>query len=218
MHSPPPIPRPQLPTSSPLPPPQTPAASAASARRDGVGRRCRRCSRRAVARALRRLGAAARRRALAERVLEVDLALGGLIHHGGRAGRPAGRAHLAVLLVELEGLQQAQRLVDAAADGQVVDRHLPQDARRVDDEQAAQRDAGVLAVLEEHSVVARDLLGDVGDEGDVHVAQAALRARLLAPREVAVLRVNGARHHLGAERAELGHAVRESDDLRRAHV
>ena len=62
-------------------------------------------------------------------------------------GLPAGGAHLAVLVGELEGLDEPQRLVDAAADGEVVDGDLSQDAGGRDDEEAAEGDAGVVSLV-----------------------------------------------------------------------
>lgn len=48
----------------------------------------------------------------------------------------------------LEGLDEAQRLVDGAAHGQVVHRDLLKNAVGVDEEEPAQRDADL---LEEHA-------------------------------------------------------------------
>ncbi len=45
-------------------------------------------------------------------------------------------AHLAVLSSELDSLQKAQSLIDAASNGQVVNGGLLKHALRVDDEQA----------------------------------------------------------------------------------
>lgn len=50
---------------------------------------------------------------------------------------PVCGADLTVRVGVLEGLDQAERLVDAAAHRQVVDGDLPEDALRVDDEKAA---------------------------------------------------------------------------------
>lgn len=104
-------------------------------------------------------------------------------------------------------------LINRAADGKVVDRHLPQDAFRVDDKQAAQRDTSVVAILQQHTVVAGDLLGDVRDQGDVHRPEATVAAVLLSPRQVAELGINGARNHLRVKGTELSGPVRERNDL-----
>lgn len=51
--------------------------------------------------------------------------------HGLLAGLPSGRADLSVLVRELEGLDQPQRLVDVATDGEVVDGDLKLDGKRL---------------------------------------------------------------------------------------
>ena len=52
-----------------------------------------------------------------------------------------------MLVGELEGFHEPERLVDAAADGQVVDGDLSQGALRGDDEEAAEGDAGVVSLV-----------------------------------------------------------------------
>merc|ERR1719146_44942 len=105
----------------------------------------------------------------------------------------------------------------AAADGQVVHGHLPQDPGGRDDEEAPQRDARVGTVLEEDAVVTRHLLGDVRQQGVLAAPEPPLAAGLLGPRQVAELAVDGAPDELGARRAELLDAVGERRDLRGAH-
>ena len=112
-------------------------------------------------------------------------------------------------------LDQAQGLVDAAADGEVVHGDLLQVALGVDDVERTQRDA---FVLDEAAVLGGDELGQVRHDRDLHVAQAALVARQAGPRQVALGRVHRRRNHLRVERLELGRAVAERDDLGRAHV
>ena len=77
-------------------------------------------------------------------------------------GRPVGRAHLAVLVGELHGLDDAQRLVHRPPDRQIVDGDVPDHALRVDHEESAERDA----VRQQHAVVACDLLLHVGQQRD----------------------------------------------------
>lgn len=67
----------------------------------------------------------------------------------------------AKLLIELQRLDQTQRFVDRPSDRQIVDRLLPDYAVRVDDEGAAQSDS---LVLDQHSVVGRNGLGQVGQQ------------------------------------------------------
>ena len=111
---------------------------------------------------------------------------------GGLAGLPVGGAHLAVFLDKLERLHQAQRLVHGAAHGQVVHGDLAQVALGVDDEQAAVRDALVAAILHLDAVCAGDVVGLVGQQGQVHGAKAALLAGALGPGQMGEVRVNAA--------------------------
>ena len=53
---------------------------------------------------------------------------------------PIGRAHLAVLVDKLEGLNQADDFVDIAADGKVIDSAVTNDTSRGNDEQCPERD------------------------------------------------------------------------------
>ena len=108
---------------------------------------------------------------------ELLVALGGSLD-GLVSGVPVGGADLAVLVGELEGVDQAEGLVDAAADGEVVDGDLADDAVGVDDEEAAESDA---LLLNEHTVVLGELVVLVGEEGDVDLAEAAVPSRCVGP-------------------------------------
>ena len=136
----------------------------------------------------------------------------GRLHRLG-AGLPVGGTDLAMLVGELESLDQTERLVDVAADRQVVDRDLPQDALGVDDEQAPKRHP---LVLLEHAVGLADGVRRVGQKRDIDVAQAALGSRGLHPGPVAVERVRGAADDGALDLGELLDAVAEGNDLRRA--
>lgn len=114
----------------------------------------------------------------------------------------------------LEGLDEADGLVDGAADREVVDGDLAEGALRVDQEEAPEGDAGL---LEEDAVVARDLHVLVGDELELEVrAEAALVAVGVGPREVRVLRVGRDGEDLGAELFKVGKTLVEGEDLGRA--
>lgn len=121
-----------------------------------------------------------------------------------------------MLVHELESLHQAQRLVHAAPNGQVVHSNLAQHALVADNEQAAQRHARVGPVLDQHAVVARDALAQVGHEREGAAPQTALLARSVDPGEVREVRVDAAADQRGAERLKLLCAVAEGDDLGRA--
>ncbi|DAZ93704.1 TPA: hypothetical protein N0F65_010199 [Lagenidium giganteum] len=127
---------------------------------------------------------------------------------------PVRWAHLAVLCVELQRLDQTQRLVHAAADWQVVDRHLLQHALWVDDEQATQGNAGV---FKQHPILGRNDLGQVRHKRNAHTAEAATAAWQTRPRQVRLSRVHRHSHQLRVELFELAGAVVERDDLGRAH-
>lgn len=149
--------------------------------------------------------------ALGSKVLQAALGVG---LHSLAALRPAGRADLAVLLGELESLDETDGLLDIAADGQVVDGDLSEDALGVDDEQAAQGNA---LFLDEDAVAARNLLRSVGDKGKLQVrTQAALLSGLLNPGEVGEVRVGGNAEHGGVDGAEALEGVVVLDDLGRA--
>lgn len=110
----------------------------------------------------------------------------GLIHIGLNGGWvclwvPVGGAHLAVLLDELEGLDQTQHFVDRTSNGQIIDRVLTQYALGINDECAAQRDA---FLVQQHIVVGRYFLGQIGEQGIFQFANAAALAVNIAPGQV----------------------------------
>lgn len=129
----------------------------------------------------------------------------GLLHIGLngsriRVGIPVGRADFSVLLDELEGFDQAQNLVDGSAHGQIINGVLAQDAIGVNDEGAAQRDA---LLVQQHIVVGRDLLGQIGEERVLQLAHSAVLAVDIAPGEMAEVGVHGNAQNLGVNVMEL---------------
>src|SRR4030095_1958967 len=110
--------------------------------------------------------------------------LGFLRIDGVLALRPVGGADFAGLRRLLGRVERPQDLVHVAADVEEVHRLALDDAVRVDQEHAAEGDA---LRLVEHAVVARDALGDVGEDGIVGAGDAALIARGVVPRQVRVL-------------------------------
>jgi len=133
--------------------------------------------------------------------------------HGSLARLPASGADLAVLVGELESLQQPQRLVHASPHREIVDRDLPQLSERVDYKESSE---GETLILLQDAVGAAYGHTLVGQQGNLHLAQAALLAGLLAPGEVGELRISAAGHHRTVQGLELRHPVREGDDLSRA--
>src|ERR1019366_1565074 len=152
-----------------------------------------------------------------ERLLRVGEVLFRLLPvglHGLRAGLPVSGADLTVLEHVLEGLEDAKRFVDRPADRRVVDRRVLDDTIGVDDEKAAKSD---LAVLGQYVVLPGKVLAEILEERVREALDTALFARLLGPREVAELRVDGGSEHLGVDLPELAEPVREREDLGGAH-
>lgn len=111
----------------------------------------------------------------------------------------------------LEGLNQTERLVDTTAHRQIVDGDLPQNALVVNDEEATQGDP---LVLEQHTVVARDALGQVGDDRNVHRAKTARLARRVDPRKMAKLAVNTRREYHSVKLLKVCKSVAERNNLK----
>lgn len=95
-------------------------------------------------------------------------------------GVPVRGADLAVLVGELKGVDEAEGLVDRAADGEVVDCDLADDSGGIDDEEAAEGDA---FFFDEDAVVLGELVVLVGEEGDVNLAEATVAAGGVGPGE-----------------------------------
>jgi hypothetical protein len=148
---------------------------------------------------------------------EVVLGQLGVSLHGLGTGLPSAGDDLTVLLVVLEGLKEAEGLVDVAAHGKIVNSDLAEVLLGVNDEDAAEGDTVVLTLLNENSVVLGDLLGEIGQDGDVHLAKATLLALLVGPGQVRELAVDGGSDDLATEVLELLSAVGVLDDLRGAN-
>lgn len=68
---------------------------------------------------------------------------------------PISRTDFTVLLHELEGLDESQRFVHGSAHRQVIDRDLSNYTVRINDEQAAERNSGI---LQQNTIIGRDFL------------------------------------------------------------
>lgn len=158
-----------------------------------------------------RVSAAAEGPRLTTRFSEVLEAALGVSLHGLATRLPAGGADLAVLVGELEGLDQAEGLIDVTADGQVVDGDLAESALGVDDEEATQGDT---LLLNQDTVVTGNLGVLVGDQGQLEVlAEATLLAGAFAPSQVGEVAVGGDTEDGGVELLELGEGVVVGEDL-----
>ena len=122
--------------------------------------------------------------------------------HRGLARGPGGGADLAVLISVLEGAHKAEGLVHVATDGKIVHRHVAERAFAIYDIGSAKGDAGVGALLNEAAEVAGDLVGDVGEHGDLHGAKASLLAVLLGVLHVGEVGVDGDADELDSDYLE----------------
>ncbi|MNP20656.1 hypothetical protein D3C76_1132370 [compost metagenome] len=117
-----------------------------------------------------------------------------------------------MLFVELQGVDQTQQLVHVAAQRQVVDDLRTHDAVLVDQEGATEGHATFGLDV----IGLGDLVGDVGGQGVLHRADAALFHRGVAPGVVGEVGVDGDADHFHVARLELGDLVIQRDQLGRA--
>ena len=80
----------------------------------------------------------------------------------------------------------------------------PQCPFSVDDKKASERVAGVVEI---NAVIFRDLVRQIGKEGNVELAQTAVFPRRLRPREMRELRIHGHAHDFGVDGAEFRRAI-----------
>lgn len=86
-----------------------------------------------------------------------------------------------MLVSVLECLHQTNGLVNTATNWQIIDGDLTQVLLAIDDEQAAVRNAGVLV---QDTIAAGNVHGLVGQEWNVQLAETALFAGGVDPRQV----------------------------------
>jgi hypothetical protein len=118
-----------------------------------------------------------------------------------------------VLFGELQGINHAQHFVDVAAERQVIDHLMANGAVLVDQEGAAEGNAGG---AELDVVGAADFVLDVGDQRVLHLADAAVVDRGVLPREVGELRVDRDADDFDAALLEFVQTVIEGDQFGRA--
>lgn len=124
---------------------------------------------------------------------------------------PAEGANLAVLLEVLQGVHDADGLVDAAAEGHIVNQAVAHNAGFVDEEEAAV--GNFVALLCQHVVGCGNVLVNVGHERVGYALNAALVARGVGPGPVAELAVCGATDNNGVALLKLGQSILEADEL-----
>ena len=99
---------------------------------------------------------------------------------------PLAGADLAVLFVVLEGLHKAKDFIDVAANGEVVELHVPEDTLSIYDVSCSEMKSIVSC---EAAIIAAKLLGEVGEHGNLHSTEATLLTGLVSKlhvREVGV--------------------------------
>jgi len=103
------------------------------------------------------------------------------------AWRPLAGADLTVLLVVLEGEDEAEDLIDISANGEIIELLVAQDSVSIDDEGSAEVES---IISSKASVVAAKLLGKICKHGNLHSAEATLLAGLLCELSMSEVRVN----------------------------
>lgn len=136
--------------------------------------------------------------------------------HSGSAWGPGSGADLAVLVGVLEALHESEDLLDVSADGEVIHGDVSQDALVVDDVGGAEGNTSIVSVLNKAAVLSSYLLGNVGNEGDVHLAEATNLLVLLGVLHVSEVGVDGGTDDLATDLSEGLCLVTELNDLSRA--
>ena len=75
----------------------------------------------------------------------------------------------------------------------------------------------VSSIFQQNPIVLGDLLGEVGEEGNIEPPQAPLGPGGVDPGQVGVLGVHRTGHHLSVDASELFHTVTEGNDLSGTH-
>ena len=94
---------------------------------------------------------------------------------------------------------------------------MSQNSIAVDDVSGSERYSSIASVLDEASVVSGNLVAQIGEHWDGHLAKTSLLSVLLGPLLVGKVGVDGAGDNLAVEGIEFGLLVRELNDLGWAH-
>lgn len=123
---------------------------------------------------------------------------------------PASWTNLAVGISILECLDQAYGFIHRATHGQIVHRYLPQHATLIDDKETTER---MSACLQINAVILADLVRQIGEQWNLHIAQSAFLAWRIDPGQVCKVRVNAGSNYLRVNLAKFRNAIRERDYL-----
>lgn len=114
------------------------------------------------------------------------------------------------VLGELQCIDHTQHFIDIATERQVIDDLMANDALLIDQEGAAEGDAGRTELDVIH---AADLVLHIGDQRVLNLTDAAVVDRGVLPREVGELRIDRYADDLDAALLKLGQAVVERDQF-----
>jgi hypothetical protein len=90
------------------------------------------------------------------------------------------RAYLAILVRELERINQPQRLIHAPSNRQIIDSDLPHHTMRVDQKQSSESNT---LLLNQDAIVFADTVVLVREQWDVNLAQPTIFPTRSCPRE-----------------------------------
>lgn len=141
------------------------------------------------------------------------LAVGWAWFDGSLAFLPVGGTNFAIGFEELQRLDRADRFINAAAEGQIVDHLMADNAFLVNQEQSAKGNAAT----EQNVIALGNALVQVCDQWVANLADAAFFARRVPPGEMREVAVDRNANHLHAEGFEFGNAIRKRDDFGRAN-
>ena len=123
-----------------------------------------------------------------------------------------------MLVDELEGLDESQRLVDISANGEVSDAHVAQDTLSVNNVCGSVGNTAIsITVGDEAAIVSGDLFVQVGDHRDLHGSKTSLFPRLLGVGLVSEVRIDRTSDNLSVACFELRRGIGELADFSGAH-
>jgi len=125
---------------------------------------------------------------------------------------PVGRADISVFFSKLQGMEDAQGLVDASAEGQIVDHLMTDDTLAIDKEKPAQGDTGG----EEDLIGAGNRFIEVGDQRISDIAYAAVVDMRLFPGKMGKGGIDGYTDELAVVLGKFPHRTVKGKNLRGA--
>ncbi len=137
--------------------------------------------------------------------------------HGWLAWGPLSGADLTELVGVLVSLDESEDLIDVSADWEIVDWDVSDNLVLVDDVGGSEGNSIIITVVDEAAVGLGDFLGDISNQGDVHLSETSLLSVFLGVFHVWELGIDGDSNNLTAVLSELLGLVWELADLSGAH-